>query len=73
MWENANNSHTIKRDNVPNIKETLEISKKRTINPEEIWAETMNRQLTKTNKQKGNINEIYMYKKTSNLIHSKRT
>ena len=40
--ENANNSYAIKRDNVPNIKETLEMSKKQTINPVEIWAETMN-------------------------------
>ena len=28
MWENANNSYATKRDNVPNIKETLEMSKK---------------------------------------------
>ena len=42
MWENANNSYAIKRDNVPNIKETLEMSKKQTINPVEIWAETLN-------------------------------
>lgn len=55
MWENANNSYATKRDNVPNIKETLEMSKKQST------SRNMGRdykQLTKTDKQKGNINEI---------------